>query len=318
MDHIGKTTTSNNAICIATDDAEAQILLSGGCIGAYRLKQPGGNTSSRGAMDLLRPLETHNDASADPLETACFPLIPYSGRIRNGCFQYGGKEYNVPLNFGEHPHNIHGIGWQTEWRLKEATGTQTTIDLEHDGSTDWPFPFLASQRFTMEGAGLRHEIALENTGNTPMPAGLGMHPYFPRHGKATLEAGVTSVWLTDETCLPTERVSCPPQWQLADNRDVDALECDNQFEPWSGRATINWPGQGLSLTLEASNDLDRLVVYAPKGESFFCVEPVSHMTDAFNLTAEGMSPEQTGMRTLEPGEVWQVWMHLTPSHLCDG
>jgi aldose 1-epimerase len=42
------------------------------------------------------------------------------------------------------------------------------------------------------------------------------------------------------------------------------------------------------------------VVYVPPGQDFFCVEPVSHVNDGFNLLDRGVA--QTGVRILEPGE----------------
>ena len=121
-----------------------------------------------------------------------------------------------------------------------------------------------------------------------------------------------AVWLTDETYLPTERVPCPDHWNLSAGADVDVdgLLCDNQFEPWNRRARIVWPEENMSVALAASEGLERLVVYAPKGEDFFCVEPVSHMTGAFNRAADGEA--NTGMRLLAPGESWCVSMNFTP------
>jgi aldose 1-epimerase len=52
------------------------------------------------------------------------------------------------------------------------------------------------------------------------------------------------------------------------------------------------------------------VVYTPPGESFFCAEPVSHITDAFNLAATGQA--DTGMLTLAPGESVRASLTLTP------
>jgi aldose 1-epimerase len=50
-------------------------------------------------------------------------------------------------------------------------------------------------------------------------------------------------------------------------------------------------------------------VYTPPGQSFFCAEPVSHITDAFNLAAAGQ--RDTGMLTLAPGESVRAAFTLT-------
>jgi len=295
-------------INIKTKDAEAEILLAGGCLANYRL------VSGDGCVDLLRPCGRRQGGAFSPLETASFPLIPYCNRIRDGRFRFAEQAYQLPLNFGDHPHSIHGVAWQASWHAIEITAEKAVIELDYR-SGDWPFPFRAIQSFEIDGAGLCQEITMTNTCDVPMPAGLGIHPYFPRHGGAVLKADVGFVWLTDETCLPTERMACPPKWNLGHGIDVDRLLCDNQFEPWNGQASVTWPEQGLSLDMEACGDLDRLVVYAPEGEDFFCVEPVSHITDAFNRTAEGMKPKASGMRILAPGETWRVWVQLKPKYI---
>jgi len=298
----------DDRIRLETRDAEAEVLLAGGCLANYRL------LSDDGGIDLLRPCVGRRDGTFSPLESASFPLIPYSNRIRDGRFSFAEQTYQLPLNFGDHPHSIHGVAWQSSWQPIRITAAKAVIELDYR-SGDWPFPFRAVQSFELDGAALRQEIAVTNTHDVPAPAGLGVHPYFPRHGGAVLQAEAEFVWLTDETCLPTERVACPPNWDLGHGIDVDNLLCDNQFEPWNGRASIKWPDQGLSLDLEASGDLDRLVVYAPEDEDFFCVEPVSHITDAFNRSAEGMAPEASGMRILAPGETWRVWLRLNPKYI---
>jgi aldose 1-epimerase len=216
----------------------------------------------------------------------------------------------LPLNFDDHPHSIHGVGWQSTWDLTKHTDTQVVLELSYDGA-GWPFPFHASQTVTLHGADLLHEITMTNLAEAAMPAGLGWHPYFPRHGRAILRAAVDAVWLTDETCLPTERVPCLDHWDLSAGADVDDLRCDNQFEPWNRRAQIVWPEKSMSIEMAASAGLERLVVYAPAGDDFFCVEPVSHITNAFNRRAAGA--ENTGMRILAPGESWRAWMKLSPS-----
>jgi aldose 1-epimerase len=46
--------------------------------------------------------------------------------------------------------------------------------------------------------------------------------------------------------------------------------------------------------------LRHLVIYVPPGEDFFCVEPVSHVNDGFNLLERGVA--DTGVRVLAPGQ----------------
>ena len=91
---------------------------------------------------------------------------------------------------------------------------------------------------------------------------------------------------------------------------VDRVALDNAFVGWDGRAVVSWPERHARLRLEARGPLGTLVVYTPPGQSFFCAEPVSHITDAFNLAAAGQA--DTGILRLEPGETVRATLTLTP------
>ena len=62
---------------------------------------------------------------------------------------------------------------------------------------------------------------------------------------------------------------------------------------------MNRPERRPTLDVHADPPLSFLVVYTPPGQTFFCAEPVSHCTDAFNLAVQGR--KDTGMAVLAPG-----------------
>ncbi|MBC8242550.1 MAG: aldose 1-epimerase [Alphaproteobacteria bacterium] len=241
--------------------------------------------------DLVRPAQPGED---DPLQFGCFPLVPYSNRIRDGRFSFAGQSIQLPLNFGDHPHSIHGHGWQHAWEVVNHDAAALRLQYRHDAGA-WPFPYLAEQVFRLDDGGLSIELRLVNQGTGPMPCGLGLHPYFPATPETRIEARVDGVWLTDDEVMPTTWCSPPENWRLSQGRAVSQMACDNLFTGWDGTARITWPERKLGLTMQASNNLGYLVVYAPTGEDFFCAEPVSHCTDAFNSRDGG------GAITLQAG-----------------
>jgi aldose 1-epimerase len=143
-----------------------------------------------------------------------------------------------------------------------------------------------------------------------MPAGLGWHPYFPRTPETTLTAHVNEIWLTDAEILPVSCVAPPPDRDPRRGLAVDRTALDNVFVGWDGHAVVTWPERAARIRLAASEPLRTLVVYTPRGQSFFCAEPVSHITDAFNRAAAGQA--DTGMLTLAPGESVRATFILTP------
>jgi len=75
---------------------------------------------------------------------------------------------------------------------------------------------------------------------------------------------------------------------------------DHCFDGWDGRAELHWPETGVRLEIEAEPVFGHLVIYVPPGREIFCVEPVSHVNDGFNLLERGVAG--TGVRVLAPGE----------------
>ena len=257
----------------------------------------------RGAVtrEWLRPTPAGALRAGRPYPAAAFPLVPYSNRIRAGRFSFRGRSVVEPLNRPPERHAIHGHGWQARWQPTEVTAATARLEYRHPAGA-WPWAYHATQRFTLTPSGLTVELSLSNQSAAPMPAGLGWHPYFTRTPRVTITADVRAMWLTDEEKMPTERVA-PPAAPFGRGRD-------NCFVGWSRRVTIDWPELGARLVMHAEPPLDYLVVFTPARRPFFCVEPVSHVTDAFNLADAGR--DGTGILVLEPGETLRTAVVLTP------
>jgi aldose 1-epimerase len=258
-------------------------------------------------LELLRPAPALALARGDPWGMGSFPLVPWSNRIREARFRFLGRE--VALSPNLRGHAIHGLGFRTAWTVEALDETSIVLEHRHVPGA-WPWAYRAVQRIALAPTALALELRLLNEDDAPMPAGLGWHPYFPRTPETTLTAAVSGLWLTDAEILPLEPVAPPPALDPREGLAVDRVALDNVFAGWDGEAVVAWPERGARLRLAAPPPLGSLVVYTPPGESFFCAEPVSHVTDAFNLAAAGR--RDTGMLALEPGESVRVAFTLTP------
>ncbi len=222
----------------------------------------------------------------------CFPLIPYANRIAQGKFKWRGFTCQLPLNFGDHPHSIHGIGWQRPWKIEGSGSDNARLTLNHDGHAGWPFRFTAEQYFELGTDSLRIELRMTNRHTEAAPAGLGLHPYFRRAPGATLRFNAQTVWLNEPTQLPIGQAPVPEGLSHASGQPIGAVRMDNCFSGWDSRADI---GLGpVRIVMEASAAFTHLQVYTPENEDFFCVEPVTHRPDAINTL--------NAMTALEPGD----------------
>lgn len=229
------------------------------------------------AFDLLRP--------ADATAMACYPLVPFSNRIANGRLVVGGEEFVLEPNWPGQSHPMHGDGWARPWQVVRRDGNSAELVYEHDGRKGWPFRYRARQSLGLGEDGLTVGMTIENLESRPVPAGLGLHPFFPREADTELACHVEGVWRADAEVLPIDRIPVPSEWSFAGSRPVNDVVLDNCFDGWDGRATIRWPRRGLGLTLEATQPFRHLVIYVPKGRPYFCAEPVSHANGAVAQTS---------------------------------
>ena len=234
-----------------------------------------------------------------------FALLPYSNRLAQGRFRWAGRTHQLRLNFPGRPHPLHGCGWQRPWQVLEQGPSHAVLGLHHVSDEDWPFAFDARQTLRLRPEGLAWHLALTNRDASPMPAGLGWHPYFPRAAGTTLHARVDHRWAHDETGLPLRR----EPWGGFDGEVAPLAGLDHGFEGWDGAARVDQPG----LSVDLAADVDRLVVFVPPQGTFFCVEPVSHRTDAIHAD----DPAAHGLVDLAPGETLDGTLHLrvTPATL---
>ena len=237
----------------------------------------------------------------DPLQAACFPLVPYANRIAGGRFDFAGRAYRVPRNFGDHPHSLHGVGWQSAWEVAENSAASVTLRLDHAGDARWPWPFVTEQVVTLSDAALEIRLGLTNSGDRAMPAGVGLHPYFPTRPDTRLRFSADVAWLSDATQLPTRRVAADHfgDWTIgATVARADLI--DTAWDGWDGRAAlVDADGE----TVVAATGASILHLYIPPGAGFLCVEPVSHLPDAIN---------RDGMPVLESGARAELSMTITP------
>lgn len=244
---------------------------------------------------VFRP--TPQDAG-DILETACFPLVPYANRIAEGRFRFGGRDVSLPVLPRFAPHALHGDGWLNAWRVAAQDAHSATMSLDWNGEQGgWPWPWRAEQSVHLRDDGLQIDLSVANTGDRVMPAGLGLHPYFYRGADARLTLAATGIWLTDAREIPDRLAPTPSLIDWSKGADLaDAPFVDHAYAGWDGVAAIE--GDAGRFVMRASPNAGWAQVYAPQGESFFCVEPVTHRPDAVHALAD----EKTGLVELAPGQ----------------
>lgn len=243
----------------------------------------------------MRP--TPDDAEAI-LAMACFPLVPFSNRIADATFEWQGRTVNLARNFPPEPHAIHGQGWEGAWSVTSASDTAITLTFDWPGG-DWPWPYQARQTFGLDGDTLSVDLTVTNRGTGTMPAGLGVHPQFPRPPGTRITFESAGYWRSDDRFLPVALDPIPAHLDLRGGQVLDDVVVDNCFAGWARTARIDWPDGG-AVTVTADAACGHLVFYVPAGKDYLSLEPVTNANNAIHLAAGGR--DDTGLAVLEPGE----------------
>jgi aldose 1-epimerase len=260
-----------------------------------------------GTTPIFRRALPQTAVGGDPAAMGCFPLLPYGNRIGQGRFHWRGNDYILERNFGDHPHTIHGVGWQRPWTVEEAGPRSVFLSLAHSPDRSWPFAFSAEVVYRLSGSALTITIQMTNRHEAAAPAGIGVHPYFPKAGDPSLRFNGTGAWENGPDSLPLRHGPPCPDWLHTEPSPVAEARLDNCFTGWDGTADIL--AGAATIRIEASAVFRQLQVFTPSWADFFCVEPVSHVPDAVNRPD---LPAEQAMHVLQPNETLSGTIRFTP------
>ncbi len=284
------------------------LILSSGALGLGLSPSIGGSISlfewSDGDQSAA-VLRKCNSSLENVLEAASFPLVPYVNRIRGGHFDFRGREIRLAPNMAGDPSPLHGQGWLSPWQVDDSGASEATLSFDHQPG-EWPWEYRAEQRFALDERGLSLSLSCRNLSDTPMPCGLGQHPYFHCSGATRIETRVSDVWTIDEHVLPVDKLPASGRFDLA-GRPVCGQDLDHGFGGWSGMTRLTDPAWPFDVEL-SSPDAGFFQLYSPASGGIFVAEPVTHANAALN------APEnqwlELGMRVLEPGETMVLAMRI--------
>jgi aldose 1-epimerase len=274
----------------------------------------------RGQEILYKPVPDLDSWRAKPGLGGVPLLSPWANRIDGEAYFANGKKYLLNSALGNvrydgHHLPIHGLAAYTDkWRVIKSDTSAVTSRLEPWREPDWmaqfPFAHAIEMTYRLHGGTLEVATKVENLSSEPMPLSLGYHPYFqlsdsPRDDWKVHLAARESVVLSDLLVPTGERrpIDLPNPYPLAGG----AL--DNVFASLTG---ADWvvEGRQQKISVKFGPKYPVAVVYAPKGGSFVCFEPMAAQTNAFNLTYAG---KDAGMQVILPGSSWSESFFITPS-----
>jgi aldose 1-epimerase len=265
--------------------------------------------SNSQAVMRVTPDTALNGNSASPFSS--FTLAPFSNRIRDAKFMFENLEYQLraTASDGSTQHgDVRNRAWQV---IRGENSLICSFDSRNIPDFNFPFPIRMNVIYALREKNFEIQLELENVGDKNIPAGFGLHPYFVRNLKGSvdvkLEFQAAGIYETDSSFIPVEGMKpIPENFDFSISRVVGDTPLNHVFGSWNGTALLEYASQTLSL--EASEVFSHLCVFAaPDGT--LAVEPISHCTDGFNLLHQGV--QNTGVKILQPGESLRGWVRLS-------
>lgn len=182
-----------------------------------------------------------------------------------------------------------------------------TSRLEFWKYPEWmaQFPFAHSYEMTyrLKDGVLEVDTAVENLSNSVMPVSLAFHPYFTLQGvprdEWRLQLPVKEHVVLGSRLTPTgER----KPFDLPQPFALKGQQLDDVFAGVDPSLEFVLDGGGKQVAVRFGPNFPVGVVYAPRGRDFVCFEPMTGVTNAFNLAHEG---KVTGLQQIAAGGRWR-------------
>jgi aldose 1-epimerase len=275
---------------IAGGDVEVEVLPA---VGAriHRLRVRG--------HDLLRTppdVQRHVD---DPYYWGSYPLAPWCNRIDAGHTPgVAGRDLDLPASFPDGT-AIHGQVSQAAWTQAD----ERTFRIR-GGGDGWPWPYEVEQHFDADGDRLTLTMRLTNLADTPMPGGLGIHPWFLRPVQVRIPAA--AVYPSN---LATGR-DPEPVSGILDRRTLAPLP-DGLDAAWTDvdrpPITLAWPIAGIRATIETDPPVPYVIAASPAGVDAVAVEPETHAPAGIRRLLNG---EPGGLDLVPAGATLSLAIHF--------
>jgi galactose mutarotase-like enzyme len=218
-------------------------------------------------------------------------LFPTPGKLANDAWQHAGKSGTLKQ---------HGFARNLAWRVGERGANTATLSIESNDETraGFPWDFTFDMGFSVNGPTLRLEQWIVNKSASPMPCGVGFHPYFQVADADKAKTSITTLARRafDNVTKQVIEVNAPIDLT---QKEVDLHLLDH------GSTESELVGPNGTVTLRGSAEYTHWVVWTLAGRDFVCLEPWTCPGNALN----------TGERLMmiAPGEARSLWLEITAS-----
>lgn len=262
---------------------------------------------------------------AKPSQAGIPFLAPWANRMDPDSFWANGRKYLLNPDASDLRRDakglaIHGLllfasGWQVIKLNAGDDAAEVVSRLEFWRHPEWmsQFPFAHTIEMThrLSNGTLEVRITIHNESRDPMPLLIGSHPWYqipdvPRDDWK-LHLPVREHYTLSSKLVPTgekKRSDLPDPLPLAGRQLDDVFGAVNSSDEF-------WvEGRGQRISVRFGPKFPIAVVYAPKNPNVVCFEPMTAITNAFNLAHAGLYKE---LQSIAPDATWSESFWIRPS-----
>ncbi len=274
---------------------------------------------------LLPPPVLLAEWQAKPSQAGIPFLAPWANRLDSDSYWANGKQYRlnpdvINLRRDSNGLSIHGLLlFASDWHVislkADAQAAEVTSRLEFWKHPEWmaQFPFAHTIEMTHRLAGgvLEVRTAIENHSQDPMPLLIGFHSWYqipdsPRE-RWQVHLPVRDHYTLSSKLIPTGETTAV---QLPDPTPLAGRQLDDVFGGVSSTDEFWVEGNGQRISVRYGAKYPVAVIYAPQTRSVICFEPMTGITNAFNLAHAGVYNQ---LQTIPPSDRWVESFWIRPS-----
>ena len=250
-------------------------------------------------QDLLRTPRDLGEHVRDTFFWGAYPMAPWAGRVEATSLMVANREVTFEPNFPDGT-AIHGQVYKAPWTV-EGDGL---FSIEAGGDA-WPWPYEVTMEVDVHDAVMRVDYTVTNLSDAPMPAGVGVHPWWRKPLDVAIHA--TGV-LTPNWTTPAEPEPVSGEFDLRRLRpmpsDVDATWADVTQPP----VELAWPSLGVKATMRAEAPAVYIVAASPSHLDAVALEAQTNAPQTIRRLLNG---ERGAPVLLEPGDVLRLGLEFT-------
>lgn len=224
-------------------------------------------------------------------------LAPWPNRIRDGAYNFHGKQYQLPINEVDRDNSLHGLVAYTQWQVINQSLSHLSLKYILDLPKIYPGRLEMNVEYKIINQKLIIKIIAKNIGEVSAPYGVSIHTYLVA-GQVTNIDELSLIVPADKYLEVDEQRLLPitlrdvtnTQFDFRKSKKIGDLFIDHAFQNSKnqiGQVNLqNYDGSGVELGFGLNTKWIQIHTAdrggAINGRQCVAVEPMSCPPDAFN------------------------------------